>query len=129
MPEMRMRHWKACTTFGDKVVDRIISDPRWREQYPDLYRQLDSPDKRVRYDAVLSGPIVLEMARHGIYAYEADPDGERLYCLGYTDRIKIKPAGFLSAFDAVQGYGSECVFMATDKNVGYKREVDDFSKD
>jgi len=129
MPEIRMRYWKAQTTFGEEATKRVISDPKWKKQYPELYQQLESFNKRVQFDAILPEPMVLEMAVYSIYAYEADPDGERLYCLGYKDKIKVKPIQFLSALDAVQEYGSECVFMATDKSVGYKWEVDTFGKD
>ena len=121
-----MRHWKARTTFGEKAVDRVISDSRWREQSPDLYKQLDSPDKK--FEAILPESMVLEMAKDGIYVHEGDPDGERLYCLGYKGRTKTKPAKLLSALEAVQEYGSECVFQATDRTVGYKSEVDIFDK-
>jgi hypothetical protein len=128
MPEMRMRHWKARTTFGEKAVDQVISDPRWREQYPELYRQLESPDKRRRFEAPLPEPMILAIAKGGIYVYEGDPDGERLYCLGYKGKTKTKPARLLSALEAIQEYGSECVFMATDKSVGNKSEVETFDK-
>jgi hypothetical protein len=128
MSEMRMRHWKARTTFGEKAVDQVISAPHWREQYPELYRQLESPDKKRRFEAVLPEPIVLEIAKGGIYVYEGDPDGERLYCLGYKGKTKTKPARLLSALEAIQEYGSECIFMATDKSVGYKSEVDTFDE-
>jgi len=126
MTEIRMRHWKARTTFGKDAVERVISDPSWQEQYQELCRQLESPDKR--FDAILPEPMVLEIAKYGIYVYEGDPDGERLYCLGYKGKTKTKPAKLLSALEAVQEYGSECVFQATDRSVGYKREADTFDE-
>jgi hypothetical protein len=129
MPEIRMRHWKARTAFGDAAVDRVLSDPRWREPYPELYGQLESPDKRVRFDAVLPAPMVLEMAKHGIFVYEGDPDGERLYYLGSKGKTKTKPVRLLSTLEAIQEYGSECVFEATDKSVGYKWRADRFDED
>ena len=128
MPEIRMRHWKARTAFGEKKVDLVLSDPRWKEQYPELYRQLESPDKRVRFFAILPEPIVLEMAKDGIFVYRADEDGERLYYCGYRDALKTRVGRFLSALDALQEYGSECVFESTDKSVGYKAMTDTFYK-
>jgi hypothetical protein len=122
MPVIKMIHWKAATTFGDEVVDRVLNDPHWREQYPELYEQLDSPNKRTRFDAILPEAMVLEMAKDGIYAYYAHPDGERLYCYGFKDDLEDKESlpGYLSGLEAILAYGSECVFKATDTNVGYK---------
>jgi hypothetical protein len=128
MVEIKMRHWKARTTFGEDVVERAISDPYWRDQYPELYRQLESPNKRLRFDAVLPEPMVLEMAKNGIFVYEADLDGVRLYCLGVKGTTKTRPVRLLSVLEAIQEYGSECVFEATDKSVGYKWMVDSLNE-
>jgi hypothetical protein len=121
-----MRHWKARTTFGEKVADRIISDPRWQEQYPDLYKQLNSPDER--FEAVLPEPMVLEMSKDGIYYYRASQDGQVLFCHGYVGEPPTKTGRFLSALEAIQEYGSECVFLATDKSWGYKGDVETFDE-
>ncbi len=126
MAEVRMRYSKAQTTFGEEAVERVLADPSWQEQYPELYRQLGSLDNRL--DTVLPEPMVLEMARHGIYVYEGDTDGERLYCLGYKGRTKTEPIKLLSALEAIQEYGSECVYEATEKSVGYKSMADSFDE-
>lgn len=126
MPKIQMRHWKARTTFGGDIVDHVISNPRWQKQYPKLYKQLESSDK---FKAILPEPMVLEMAKDGIYYYRADEDGERLYCHGYKGEPKARIGRFLSTFEAIQEYGSECVFEATDKSVGYKWQDDAFGDD
>lgn len=126
MVEVRMRYAKARTTFGEEAVARVLSDPKWREQYPELFAQLASPDKRL--DAVLPEPMVIEMAKDGIYYYRAHEDGERLFCHGQISAPPQRIGRFLSAFEAVQEYGSECVYEATEKSVGYKSMIDTFGE-
>jgi len=92
----------------------------------ELYRQLESPDNRL--DAVLPELMVLEMAKDGIYYYRAHEDGERLFCHGYIGEPRTRTGRFLSALEAIQEYGSECVFEATEKSVGYKRMIDTFDE-
>jgi len=131
-PGTTLLHWQAVTIFGAAAVDIATSQPEWRSTCPDLIVRVSSPAIRERYDAVLPGVVVYAIGQRPecVDDYYADPDGKRLYAVARTRKWEDPSSAEAEGMDripcpaALLTYGSYCLFMAADRGVGYRHEVD-----
>ncbi len=131
-PALTLRHWQAVVTFGHPAVRKILAQPRWVVKHLDVLQKTQSKDLRTQFDVILPGEMILEMAAQPecLDDYYADPDGQRLYAVArrrkWEEPSSAETDGLLKIPDteALLSYGAFCLFMASDRSIGYRRERD-----
>ncbi len=111
--------WEAYDCFGGQVAEQVIQDPQWRKQYPEVFVQLDSQDRKNRNLTLIPLPMLraMALAPNQAYAYFFRDNILRTYEAG----AKI-PDGYteISASGAMEKFGTEALHDAADKGIsGY----------
>ncbi len=105
---------------------------RRHSRYAAIVQQTLSADLRTRYDVILPGEILHEIAQQTtcVDDYYVDADGQRLYAVA-RERKGQEPSSAetdgllkLRGPQALLNYGAFCLFMAADRSVGYRLEKD-----
>jgi hypothetical protein len=128
-----LRYWQAIVAFGREAVEKELAEPRWCEEHPEIVEALASSDEQAKRGILLPGDIVFEIAGREECAedFYADPDGKRLYAVEreWRDRSGPESRGhvLIPNQEALLTYGAFCLFMASDKGIGYKGERDTLS--
>ena len=129
---LTLTHWQAVVTFGSDAVETVLKQPRWLSKYATLIQQTQSNDKRTKYDAILPGEFIYEMSGQKTCwdNYYADSDNSRLYAVArerkWAEPSSAESDGLVKLVNqqALLDYGAFCLFMASDKSIGYRYEKD-----
>ncbi len=127
---MTLEYWQAVVAFGREAVSAVLRDPKWAHEHPDVAGKLAHGEDQETRNTILPGDIVLAIAGREDCAedFYADPDGTRLYAVEreWRDRSGPESRGhvLIPNQQALLTYGAYCLFMASDRGIGYRGERD-----
>jgi hypothetical protein len=125
-----LKYWQAVAAFGPPAVEKVVRDPQWADRYPETVRVLHGGTETERHEVLLPGDVVFEIAGHPecTDVYYADPDGKRLYAVERKSQDRSGPESrghiLIPNQEAMVRYGAYCLFMASEKGIGYRGEVE-----
>jgi hypothetical protein len=130
---LTLRYWQACVTFGKRSTGAVLGETRWLAKYARVIEGVREKDLRSSNDVVLPGEIVFEIAGegHGDDEFYADPDAQRLYAVARRREGKEPSSADTDGLEkvatpeALLSYGAFCLFMSSDRSIGYRREKDE----
>jgi hypothetical protein len=125
-----LKYWQAVEAFGQAAVEGTLRTASVSSRHSELLRNLSASDEQTKREITLPGEVVFDIVTHPECKddYYADPDGRRLYSVErrWRDRGGPQARGhvLLDSREALQKYGAYCLFMASDRGIGYKDESD-----
>lgn len=123
MRELKL--WEAEETFGMLVVEEILQDAPWRNQYPKVFEELDgAPDNRTRDDTLIPVPMLKAMSQVKTQVYVFFVWDNALHAWPQGTKIPDKYT-ILSAAEALEQFGTEGMYYAADKGTSDYPTPDD----
>jgi hypothetical protein len=125
---MSLKYWQAVVAFGQAAVEETLRKPDVFSRHRELIEKLYTVDDETKREIILPGDLVFYIVAHPECKddYYADPDGKRLYSVErrWDDRTGPETRGhvLIENTEALTEYGAYCLFMASDRGIGYKGE-------
>jgi hypothetical protein len=125
---LSLKYWQAVVAFGQAAVEETLRKPDVFSGHRELIEKLYAANGETKREIILPGDLVFLIVGHPDCndGYYADPDGRRLYSVErrWRDRIGPEARGhtLIENTEALAEYGAYCIFMASDRGIGYKGE-------